>query len=889
MKTNKLLHPGIWNNFKNPVDNKLLTDDLVKDNLNQFWKEVMLHQSDNQYIFFMFKIQYKGGKFKSLTPLQKINNKDYNKLLELLIESLSFKAEEYHSTEVISIVFNYQIIPKDKLSFVSKKSNIISKSKPIVNSSPTGVKDFMFGGYNLPNSIDYLTWGTLISSKDNVLLISKPNSSSIYKITLLEEYNEIEVLINNNTILKFKDFSKGNLNTFTRILKYQEYVFIDGNLIIKKLVRKTSFLKPIKSHKQISNKFLTLDLETRTIDNIITPYCVSIYDGTKATSFYLSDYSNPEEMMKMAIVTLLNKKYDNHKVYIHNLSHFDGVFLLKVFSSLENVNVKPIMNDGKMFDIQLTFNKYHLNFRDSLLILPNSLRRLCSTFNVENKGIFPYKFVSDNLDYIGPVPTFEYFSDVLPKDYDLYKSDFINNDWNLRKETIKYCEQDCRSLYQVLITFNSLIFDKFQLNIHKYPTLPSLAFAIYRCKYLNDHRIPLISGEIFHDLKKGYTGGHTDVYKPFGSNVFRYDVNSLYPFVMKEYPMPIGNITYFEGDILNIDREAFGFFECEITAPDNLNRPLLQTKVETKGGDRTVAPLGSWKDMIFSEEMNEYMKYGYQFKVLRGYLFDKGYIFKNYVEDLYQIKQSVSKDDPMYAISKLLLNSLYGRFGMNYTTLVSKHVIIYNVLSYQLLDKHIINDIIELDNDQILVSYVPRDVDDQLNLEYFDNIRFNISIGIAAAVTACARIHMSQFLGDKNLNVLYTDTDSIDIDKQLDSKFIGPELGLMKLECVFEEAVFLAPKVYGGIIDNDQSITKVKGFKNEVEYSDLKSLLIKDTSLDLKQDKWFRSIEEGSITIKEQLYKLVPTENKRELVYSNNKLMKTKPFQIDSTKSLIKK
>jgi hypothetical protein len=881
--TNQMLQKGIWNNYAISIDNKLLTNAIIEGNLVQFWDEVMNKLSDNQFVFFMFKVKYDTGKYKTLNPMQKVNKKDFDLLLGNLIDGLAYKGEEYHINKIVSVNIGYHIIPEDKL--VSKESNIL---KRVIKKDNNSNQDFIFGGYNLPNTMDYLTWGSVISKKDNVILVAKANTNSYYKITVFEDRNEVEVLSNNIVIISFKDILNdvNNLKSFTRILKYQEYVFIDGKLIVKKLVRKTSFLKTIKSHNKISNKFLTLDLETRTIDNIITPYCVSIYDGTKATSFYLSDYSNPEEMMKMAIVTLLNKKYDNHKVYIHNLSHFDGIFLLKVFSSLDNVNVKPIMNDGKMFDIQLTFNKYHINFRDSLLILPNSLRRLCNTFNVENKGIFPYKFVSDNLDYIGPVPTFKYFNDVLPKDYDLYKSDFINNDWNLRNETIKYCEQDCRSLYQVLITFNSLIFDKFQLNIHKYPTLPSLAFAIYRCKYLNDHRIPLISGEIFHDLKKGYTGGHTDVYKPFGTNVFRYDVNSLYPFVMKEYPMPIGNITYFEGDILNIDSNAFGFFECEITAPDNLNRPLLQTKVETKGGDRTVAPLGSWKDMIFSEEMNEYLKYGYQFKVLRGYLFDKGYIFKDYVEDLYKIKQSVSKDDPMYAISKLLLNSLYGRFGMNYNTLVSKHVIIYNVLSYQLLDKHIINDIIELDNDQILVSYVPRDVDEILNLEYFDNIKFNISIGIAAAVTACARIHMSQFLGDKSLNVLYTDTDSIDIDKQLDSKFIGKELGLMKLECIFEEAVFLAPKVYGGIIDNEKSITKVKGFKNEVEYSELKSLLIKDTSLELKQDNWFTSIREGTITIKEQLYKLVPTDNKRQLIYLHNKFVNTKPFKINSTRSL---
>lgn len=57
---------------------------------------------------------------------------------------------------------------------------------------------------------------------------------------------------------------------------------------------------------------------------------------------------------------------------------------------------------------------------------------------------------------------------------------------------------------------------------------------------------------------------------------------------------------------------------------------------------------------------------------------------------------------------------------------------------------------------------------------------------------------MSKFKTDKNYNLFYTDTDSIDIDKKLESNLIGSKLGLIKLEHIFEEAVFLAPKVYLG-------------------------------------------------------------------------------------------
>jgi len=374
------------------------------------------------------------------------------------------------------------------------------------------------------------------------------------------------------------------------------------------------------------------------------------------------------------------------------------------------------------------------------------------------------------------------------------------------------------------------------------------------------------------------------MYKPLGKNIYAYDVNSLYPFVMKTCPVPVGNITFFEGDISKIDNNPFGFFEVEIIAPDNLNIPILQTKINTGNGTRTVSPLGQWKYMMFSEEMNNALKFGYRFKILRGYLFEKEYIFTDYINDLYEIKKAHNKNDPMYLISKLLMNSLYGRFGMDYR--MSEHLIIDNNQLYNIIDKYSINEVIELNNDKSLVSYLDNDLLETIFLS--NKSDFNISIGIASAITSYSRVHMSQFKSINNdFNLYYTDTDSIYIDKPLDDSFISNELGKMKLEYIFDEAVFLASKVYGGVIENSsKEIIKIKGFKNKISYDLLKSLLIKDNKLELNQDKWFKNIEEGNITIKNQIYTLIPTENKRQLIYKNNELVDTKPFVIDINKEI---
>ena len=41
----------------------------------------------------------------------------------------------------------------------------------------------------------------------------------------------------------------------------------------------------------------------------------------------------------------------------------------------------------------------------------------------------------------------------------------------------------------------------------------------------------------------------------------------------------------------------------------------------------------------------------------------------------------------------------------------------------------------------------------------------------------------------------YTDTDSIVTNIELSDNFVGPNLGQFKLEDIFDEAVYLAPKM----------------------------------------------------------------------------------------------
>jgi hypothetical protein len=121
-----------------------------------------------------------------------------------------------------------------------------------------------------------------------------------------------------------------------------------------------------------------------------------------------------------------------------------------------------------------------------------------------------------------------------------------------------------------------------------------------------------------------------------------------------------------------------------------------------------------------------------------------------------------------------------------------------------------------------------------------DESTHNINVGIAAAITAYARIHMSQFKNNPNFNLYYSDTDSAYFDKPLPDYLVSNTiLGKMKLEYVLTDAIFLAPKMYYLETIDGKVIYKVKGLKHEVNLTkdDFNSLLYKQSFLDKIQTK----------------------------------------------------
>ena len=189
-------------------------------------------------------------------------------------------------------------------------------------------------------------------------------------------------------------------------------------------------------------------------------------------------------------------------------------------------------------------------------------------------------------------------------------------------------------------------------------------------------------------------------------------------------------------------------------------------------------------------------------------------IFDEYIDSLYKLKSSVSKEDPLYQISKYLLNSLYGRFGLSPEKLITE--IMTGEESEEILKNKINVDITTLPSGKVLVSY-EEDTSETLN------ISDNISVGISAAIASYSRITMSHYIRKYSDNIYYIDTDGIKIDRDLeDNEIDSKELGKFKFEYKFDLGVFASPKVYGGVLDKDsdsiKEIVKVKGLKKKVSY-----------------------------------------------------------------------
>ena len=644
---------------------------------------------------------------------------------------------------------------------------------------------------------------------------------------------------------------------------------------------------------------MTIDIETVLIDNIQTPYLICGYGKDIQIESRADSHSveSQDKMFKEFITKLIAvKKKNKHLkyVYAHNFGGFDGILFIKHLINYEGSTVKPLIFNNKLMSVRFDFkceghkNKSTLLFKDSYLMLPYALRALCTSFNVNNpKTYFPYLLTI--LNYIGEYPEFKYFTKISKEIYNSNKDSFRGL-WSFREESLKYCRNDCIALFEVLEKFNALIFDNFKKNVHSTLTLSALAMNIYKSLYMPNDTLFQMLGTVEKDIREAYTGGRVDVFKAHNSitpqptdkniELYYYDVNALYPFIMSTLDMPTGKPIAFTGNILKYEPDAKGFFYCDIEASEQLLCPTLQRRIKTKDGVRTIAGTGTWKGWIHYDEYHTCVNRGYNIKIIKGYKFKYTNIFKDYVETLYNLRQQYTKDNPMNLIAKMLMNSLYGKFGMKSE---NNKVEIFDTNDTEDMDR--LNTILDCDGesiqDQIEIGRHLLIVRKKISACKYDAKEdvyhgLDVNVAVAAAITAGGRMYMNQFMyttystGDADIDnypIWYTDTDSIITSIPLLAQFVGSELGKFKLEHVITKAIFIAPKVYGLVTKENKTIIKVKGLSPEsasnLSVNELGMLLVSQVGMMLDNVKTKRDMYAGKIGVLNSSYNLMVSSSKR--------------------------
>lgn len=293
------------------------------------------------------------------------------------------------------------------------------------------------------------------------------------------------------------------------------------------------------------------------------------------------------------------------------------------------------MRNNTLYELNVYEEKKMVfRFRDSLHLLPGSLLSL-------GKSLCPELGSKGTLDH--------------------QSLDQFNLAQN-KEELIEYIRQDIRLLGGIMQKAQKLCWEHYSVDIVSTITCSSLALTIFRTKYYNEEDFPihLPSQNEEKFIRRGYYGGHTDVYKHRGENLYYYDVNSLYPFVMKEYPMPGGTPRWVNNMILKDLDELFGFIEAYVECPASIDKPFLPRRDEDniltfKGGE--------WTGVYYSEELKHAVKLGYSVIPICGYIFEKKESpFIGYVSSLFNNRLQAKKDgnNAMSFVYKLLIHSLYG-------------------------------------------------------------------------------------------------------------------------------------------------------------------------------------------------------------------------------------
>ena len=466
------------------------------------------------------------------------------------------------------------------------------------------------------------------------------------------------------------------------------------------------------------------------------------------------------------------KHLGNATIYFHNLS-FDGEFIL--WWLLENGytyqeelidenTFKSIIDEcGSIYAITLKHNGCLSEFRCSYKLFPKSIKEIGELVGIEKLN------ETHNYEELKNYKSV----DELPEE----EVKYITNDVRIMVELIKYLqEKGVKGLTMSSSAYKNWLKDKYSL-----------------CKN-NMKKSP--NEEIVEIVRKSYRGGITKVNQKYAgiefNDVISFDVNSLYPSVMYENPMPIGDGKIYKS-IEEGERDRRYLFIVVAFVQYAKVRTGKHAFIGNQSGF-SYARKYSYDDELHNKMIylwrDEFelfkLVYDAQYTILKVVGWKKAnYVFKDYIDRWYDLKKN-ARNDVERSLAKLMLNSLYGKFGMN-------------------------------DN---RVTKIPVSAGDKIEYRTIENNTTYYYKEVASYITSKARCKLASFMNRCGDNFLYCDTDSVyyigheipDIFKDVvDSK----KLGYWKYEGHYTRFKALKAKCYLKQLDDGTIERRIAGCPKE--------------------------------------------------------------------------
>lgn len=636
----------------------------------------------------------------------------------------------------------------------------------------------------------------------------------------------------------------------TRTIGNITYVFDGLTLQYLYMERRLSGLRSMtnnKPHKTIS-AYITMDIETYLdSDNKHCIQSIGWSNGQTANTFYITDYKNDIDMFKWLLQSIWGASDKKQIIYMHNLGGFDSAFIVSLFARLGHEFSKIIRKDGSIININIkhpNYPKRTFEIKDSYLILPLSLAKLCTTFNIESpKTYFPWKLISsDTLSYVGPIKDMPNYHKLTADDKRKLEVYYPSHWIDVKEDNLKYLTIDTLSLHQVLAVFQNNMMNQFGIDPIKTFSAPSLSYKIFKLNVAKFNLIPSADKKLDTAARLCFRGGLNQIYRPYyKGDCYIYDVNSLYPHMMQSQMMPTGNPVYTTNT--NLD-ELFGISYAEVESPQNMHKPFLMAPIQ---GTTTIT-LGTWLGWYTTEELKYAKTLGYKIRVLESYVYKPRNIFSDIIAQYNTLKQS--PDTGLRQIGKLLMNSLFGKFAqkpiLSYSFIIPEDQLLALKDEIKLYDEgiHTPMTTYELEN----FNAKKRTITQEEKIGDSDLYLITIKGGkdtigqvedrrsttktqsaipiISAFISAYARVFLHQNI--MKFDPLYVDTDSLVVRKPLPMDIVDPKkLGLFKLEKQGIEFIALNLKRYALKRIDGEEVNKMSGSKHPLSFDQYLALYAK--------------------------------------------------------------